>query len=49
MACGFRDLAYASASTGYLIHFSGGPVIAYGKGLMKTTNAGASWKTIPIP
>jgi photosystem II stability/assembly factor-like uncharacterized protein len=45
---GFRDLAYASASTGYLIHFSGGPVIAYGKGLMKTTDAGASWKTMPI-
>jgi photosystem II stability/assembly factor-like uncharacterized protein len=45
----FRDLAYASATTGYLIHFSGGPVIAYGKGLMKTTDTGASWKTIPIP
>src|ERR1700722_10030488 len=28
---GIRDLAYASASTGYLVHFSGGPVIAYGK------------------
>jgi hypothetical protein len=46
---GFRDLAYASATTGYLIHFSGGPVIAYGKGLMKTANAGASWQTVPIP
>jgi photosystem II stability/assembly factor-like uncharacterized protein len=46
---GFRDLAYAAATTGYLIHFSGGPVIAYGKGLMKTTNAGANWKAIPIP
>jgi hypothetical protein len=46
---GFRDLAYASATTGYLIHFSGDPVIAYGKGLMKTASAGASWRTIPIP
>ena len=46
---GFRDLAYASATTGYLIHYGGSPVIALGKGLMKTTNAGATWKTIPIP
>jgi photosystem II stability/assembly factor-like uncharacterized protein len=46
---GFRDLAYASATTGYLIHNNGGPVIANGKGLMKTTDAGASWRTIPIP
>jgi hypothetical protein len=46
---GFRDLAYASASTGYLIHSTGGPVIAYGKGLMKSTNAGASWTSVPIP
>jgi photosystem II stability/assembly factor-like uncharacterized protein len=46
---GFRDLAYASATTGYLIHYGGSPAIAYGKGLMKTMNAGASWKTIPIP
>ncbi|HEV3294238.1 MAG TPA: hypothetical protein VG123_35085 [Streptosporangiaceae bacterium] len=46
---GFRDLAYASATTGYLIHYNGGPVIAYGKGLMKTTNAGASWATVHIP
>jgi photosystem II stability/assembly factor-like uncharacterized protein len=46
---GFRDLAYASATTGYLIHYNGGPVIANGKGLMKTANAGASWRTIPIP
>jgi photosystem II stability/assembly factor-like uncharacterized protein len=45
----FRDLAYASATTGYLIHFSGGPVIAYGKGLMKTTNAGATWAAVHIP
>lgn len=45
----FRDLAYASATTGYLIHYNGGPVIAYGKGLMKTTNTGASWATVRIP
>lgn len=46
---GFRDLAYASASTGYMIHYNGGPVIANGMGLMKTANAGASWSTVPIP
>jgi photosystem II stability/assembly factor-like uncharacterized protein len=45
----FRDFAFVSASTGYLVHYNGGPVIAYGKGLMKTTNAGASWTTVPIP
>jgi hypothetical protein len=44
-----RDLAYVSSTTGYLIHFSGGPVIAYGLGLMKTINAGATWTTITIP
>jgi len=46
---GFRDLAYASATTGYLIHYNGGPVIANGEGLMKTANAGANWRTVPIP
>jgi hypothetical protein len=46
---GFRDLAYASATTGYLIHFNGNPFIAYTKGLMKTTNAGASWTAVRIP
>jgi photosystem II stability/assembly factor-like uncharacterized protein len=46
---GFRDLAYASATTGYLIHYGGSPAIALGKGLMKTANAGASWRTVPIP
>jgi photosystem II stability/assembly factor-like uncharacterized protein len=46
---GFRDLAYASATTGYLIHFGGGPVLAYGKGLMKTANAGTTWVNLPIP
>lgn len=45
----FRDLAYVSAITGYLVHFDGGPVIAYSEGLMKTTNAGASWQPITIP
>ncbi len=45
----FRDLAFVSASTGYLIHFSGGPVLAYGKGLLKTVNAGATWKRVAIP
>ena len=46
---GFRDLAYASAATGYLVHYGGSPAIAYGKGLMKTASAGASWRTVPIP
>ena len=46
---GFRYLAYVSATTGYLIHYSASPAIAYGKGLMTTTNAGTTWKTIPIP
>lgn len=46
---GFRDLAYASATTGYLIRFTGDPVIAYGKGLMKTANAGATWRAVAIP
>ena len=46
---GFRDLAYASATTGYLIHFTGNPFIVYSKGLMKTANAGATWRAVPIP
>jgi photosystem II stability/assembly factor-like uncharacterized protein len=45
---GFSDLAYASATTGYVIHFMGSPVIAYTDGLMKTTNAGRTWKNITI-
>ena len=44
-----RDLAYVSSTTGYVVHFSGGPVIAYGQGLLKTSNAGATWKAVPIP
>ena len=44
-----RDLAYVSARTGYLIHFSGGPAIAYGLGLMKTVNVGATWRAVAIP
>ena len=46
---GFRDLAYASATTGYMVHYGGSPAIAYGQGLMKTASAGANWRTIPIP
>ena len=46
---GFRDLAYASATTGYLIHFTGNPFIVYSKGLMKTANAGATWRAVPVP
>jgi hypothetical protein len=46
---GTRDLAYVSVSTAYLIHFSGNPVIAYSKGLMKTVNAGKTWKAVRIP
>ena len=45
----FRDLAFVSGTTGYLIHFSGGPVLAYGKGLLKTANAGGAWKRVTIP
>ena len=44
-----RDLAYVSPTTGYVVHFSGGPVLAYGQGLLKTSNAGATWKAVPIP
>jgi hypothetical protein len=45
----FRDLEYASGLTGYVIHFSGGPVLAYSDGLMKTVNAGKSWTDVKIP
>lgn len=45
----WRDLAFASATTGYLIHFSGGPVLAYGLGLLKTTDAGRTWHSVTIP
>ncbi len=45
----FRDLAYASATTGYVIHFDGGPVIAYSLGLMKTINAGKTWTKVAMP
>jgi photosystem II stability/assembly factor-like uncharacterized protein len=45
---GFNDLAYASGTTGYVIHFMGSPVIAYSDGLMKTTNAGRTWKNVTI-
>jgi hypothetical protein len=45
----FRDLAYVSATTGYVVHFSGDPFLAYTLGLMKTRNDGKTWKTIAIP
>jgi photosystem II stability/assembly factor-like uncharacterized protein len=45
----FRDLAYVSGTTGYLIHYNGGPVIAYTDGLLKTANSGTTWKTVTIP
>lgn len=45
----FRDLAFVSATTGYLIRFGGTPVIAYSMGLMKTMNAGAHWTKVTIP
>jgi len=45
----FRDLAYVSGTTGYVIHFSGAiPDIAYTLGLMKTTNDGKSWTKITM-
>jgi photosystem II stability/assembly factor-like uncharacterized protein len=44
----FRDLAYVSATTGYVIHYNGGPVIAYTQGLMKTTNDGATWQNVIV-
>ena len=45
----WRDLVFASATTGYLIHFSGGPVLANGLGLLKTVNAGRTWQSVTIP
>jgi len=45
----FRDLEYVNGLTGYVIHFSGGPVLAYSDGLMKTVNAGRSWTDVKIP
>jgi photosystem II stability/assembly factor-like uncharacterized protein len=45
----FRDLAYVSGTTGYVIHFSGGiPELAYGLGLLKTTNDGKTWTKVTI-
>jgi photosystem II stability/assembly factor-like uncharacterized protein len=46
---GTRDLAYVSATTGYLVHYNGGPVFADSMGLMKTVNAGKTWTPIAIP
>jgi photosystem II stability/assembly factor-like uncharacterized protein len=45
----FRDLEYVSGTTGYVIHFSGGPVLAYSDGLMKTVNEGKNWTAVSIP
>ena len=46
---GFNDLAYVSSTTGYAVHFYGNPYIAYGKGLVKTVNAGHTWTSVSIP
>ena len=46
---GMRDLADVSATTGYMVHVSDTPAIAYGLGLLKTTNAGKTWRTVKIP
>ena len=46
---GMRDLAYVSAVTGYTVHVSDSPALAYGLGLMKTANAGQTWTTAKIP
>jgi photosystem II stability/assembly factor-like uncharacterized protein len=46
---GMRDLAYVSATTGYTVHVSDSPALAYGLGLLKTTNAGKTWRTVKIP
>lgn len=44
---GWRDLAYVTSTTGWIIHGSAGfPAYA---ALMRTVNSGASWKTVPIP
>ncbi len=45
----YRDLAYVSGTTGYAVHYNGGPVIANGLGLLKTVNTGWTWTTVPIP
>ena len=46
---GMRDLAYVSASTGYMVHVSDSPALAYGLGLLKSVNAGKTWRTVKIP
>jgi hypothetical protein len=46
---GMRDLAYVSATTGYTVHVSESPALAYGLGLLKTTNAGKTWTTVKMP
>ena len=45
----FRDLAYVSGTTGYVVHFSGAiPDLAYGLGLLKTVNDGKTWTKVTI-
>jgi len=44
-----RDLAFVTAGAGYGVHFNGGPALAYGLGLMKTFNAGATWRNVSTP
>jgi len=45
----FRDLAYVNGTTGFVIHFSGAiPDLAYGLGLMKTTNDGGTWTKVTM-
>jgi photosystem II stability/assembly factor-like uncharacterized protein len=46
---GMRDLAYVSGTTGYMVHVSDSPALAYGLGLLKTTNAGKTWVTVKMP
>ena len=46
---GMRDLAYVSATTGYQVHVSTSPALGYGQGLLKTTNAGKTWRTVKMP
>jgi photosystem II stability/assembly factor-like uncharacterized protein len=44
---GWRDMAYATPTIGWLIHGSPGSFTP--GGLMRTVNAGATWYNIAIP
>jgi hypothetical protein len=46
---GMRDLAYVSATTGYTVHVSDSPALGYGPGLLKSADAGKTWRTVKIP